>query len=257
MKKLHDVQPVWHAVVWIVAYVLLVSVGDWASELFGEPNSATAPLLLVFSIALVLYVIRNGWARRYGLRPIRRDQFRGTLLYLPLAVLVVLQFANGFRERLDLMTVLLIILLMIGVGIVEEVLFRGFLFRAILNEGSLARAVAISGVTFGIGHILNLARGYTGTEQIIQVAGAIVIGVVLTLLFAVSGTIVPLIAFHALFNIGGSLTEASAESEWRMLGVTVIIGAAYAVYLAMVLRRRGVHPTFSDDPSPAGESAQH
>ena len=105
-------------------------------------------------------------------------------------------------------------------------------------------------MTFGIGHIVNLARGYTGVEQIVQIGVAIVLGVVLALLFAVSGTIVPLIAFHTVFNISGSVTAATAESEWLMLAVTVLISAGYAAYLIMVLRKRGVHPEPRDSTFP-------
>lgn len=254
MKNLRDSSPVWHAVTWILAYVLLVNLGDWASEMLGEPNSVTAPLLIVFSVALLLYVIKHGWSRYYGLHPLRKDQFRDTLLYLPLAVLLGLQYAKSYRDDLDLTAVLLIILLMVGVGFIEELIFRGFLFRAILTTSNLTRAVIISGVTFGIGHVVNLARGYTGAQQVTQILIAIALGVVLALLFAVSGTIVPLIVFHTLLNIGGNVTATTAESESLMLAATVITCAVYAGYLIVVLRKRGVHPTLRPS-SPANTMA--
>jgi hypothetical protein len=75
VKKLNEIKPVWHAVIWIVAYVLLVNIGDWLSELMGEPQLATAPLLAVLSIVLFIYVRRNGWLRYYGLRPLRGSDF--------------------------------------------------------------------------------------------------------------------------------------------------------------------------------------
>ena len=214
MKKLRDVSPIWHAVVWIVAYVLLVNLGDWGSELIGEPNAATAPLLVVLSIVLLLYVKRNGWSRYYGLRPLRRDQFGGTLLYLPLVVIAVLQYTKGYRDDLDLTAVLLIIILMVCVGFIEELVFRGFLFRGILRKSTLTRAVVISGVTFGIGHIVNLARGYTGVEQIVQIGMAVVLGVVLALLFAVSGTILP----SSPFMRCSTLVAASRSRVWSPSG---------------------------------------
>ena len=106
-------------------------------------------------------------------------------------------------------------------------------------------------MTFGIGHIVNLARGYTGVEQIVQIGMAVVLGVVLALLFAITGTILPLIVFHALLNISGNVTVTSVESEWLVLAATIVISAGYAVYLVMVLRKRGLHPDFLDSTSPA------
>ncbi|MBD5536303.1 MAG: CPBP family intramembrane metalloprotease [Lachnospiraceae bacterium] len=44
------------------------------------------------------------------------------------------------------------------VGFIEEVIFRGFLFKA-LAENNVKSAVIISSVTFGLGHLVNLFNG--------------------------------------------------------------------------------------------------
>jgi hypothetical protein len=44
IKKLNDVRPIWHAVIWIAAYVVLTNIGDGLSASLGKPNSATVPL---------------------------------------------------------------------------------------------------------------------------------------------------------------------------------------------------------------------
>lgn len=113
-----------------MAYVVLVNLGDWLSELIGEPNLATSLLLVAFSIGLIFYVARNGWLNHYGLGPLRRKSFTGTWLYIPLAVIVALQFFKGFKGNLDVTAVLLIVVLMICVGFIEELLFRGSCSRA-------------------------------------------------------------------------------------------------------------------------------
>lgn len=256
MKKLNQVSPIWHAVIWILAYVVLVPIGDWLSELVGEPNSVTAPLLVVLSIVLIFYVSRNGWLRYYGLRSFRSADFTRTLLYLPLLAIVLMQYAKGWRADLDVTAVLLIIVLMVCVGFIEELVFRGFLFRAILAKSTLTRAIIISGVTFGIGHIVNLARGYTGADQIIQIGFGVVLGIVLALLFAVTGTIVPLIIFHTLLNISGNLTASNTDWDMIMLVVTTVISAGYAVYLVIVLRRKGPAPEMQLTLPAAGRSVR-
>jgi uncharacterized protein len=239
MRKLQVRSPVWHAVAWIGIYVVLVGVGDWLSELVGVPNTATTVLLAVLSALLILYLRRDGWIRFYGVRRFRRSDVNGTLLYVPLALIAVMQYTKGLRDDLGLTSVLLIIALMICVGFLEELIFRGMLFRGIQRTSSLMRAVVISGVTFGVGHIVNLARGMTPVEQAIQIGFGVVLGIVLALLFAVTGTIVPLIAFHTLLNISGNVTVANPASESLMLAATTVICAGYAVYLVSVLRRRG------------------
>lgn len=255
MKKLRTANPIWHAIAWVAAYILLVGIGDAVSEAMGEPNSATTPLVLILALVLFLYVKRNHWGDYYGLHRFNREQFNATLYYAPLVILIALQFLRGIRTDLTPMVVVLVVGLMIGVGFIEELLFRGFLFRAILRKATLTRAVVISGLTFGIGHIVNLGRGYTGSEQILQIGVAIALGIVLVLLYAVSGTIIPLIAFHVLFNIGGNLTVDSVQFDFALLVVTVIISAGYGAYLLTVLRVRGLHSSLREadpiDPVPA------
>jgi len=86
MRKFLVQSPVWHAVAWIGIYVVLVGVGDWLSELAGVPNSVTTVLLVAVSAFLILYLRRDGWLAYHGVRPFRRSDTKGTLLYLPLVV---------------------------------------------------------------------------------------------------------------------------------------------------------------------------
>ncbi len=53
---------------------------------------------------------------------------------------------------------LLYVISMCCVGFLEEVIFRGLLFRAMEKE-NLKRAIIVSSLTFGLGHIVNLFNG--------------------------------------------------------------------------------------------------
>ena len=52
---------------------------------------------------------------------------------------------------------------MLCVGFAEEVIFRGFLFRA-MEKDNVKTAIIGSSVTFGLGHVLNLVNG-SGMRQ--------------------------------------------------------------------------------------------
>lgn len=95
----------------------------------------------------------------------------------------------------------------------------------------------VSGVTFGLGHILNLTRGYTGVEQMAQIVVAVAIGIVLALLVALTGTIIPGVIFHILYNISGSLSAGSMEAELYLAGVVVVTCVVYALFLVRRLRK--------------------
>lgn len=248
MGTLRENRPVWYAVAWIAVYVIAVNIGDWLSEMVGEPNSATSALLMVLSLGLIVGLARDGWLRYFGVRAVRRRDFQSVLLYIPLALIASMQLTKGFRDDLTPTAVLLIVVLMICVGFLEELIFRGMLFRGIERSSNLTRAVVISGLTFGVGHVVNLARGMTLLEQSVQIGFGVVLGIVLALLFAVTGTIVPLIVFHALLNIIGNLTVADPGSELIMLAATTVVCVGYALYLVSVLRRRGPSPEMSQRP---------
>jgi energy-coupling factor transporter ATP-binding protein EcfA2 len=55
---------------------------------------------------------------------------------------------------------------MANVGYLEELLFRGYLLEAIEQDKGRRRAVIISGITFGLGHIVNIFRGYEALELV-------------------------------------------------------------------------------------------
>jgi hypothetical protein len=239
VKNLREKSPIWHAMAWIVIFIVLVGAGDAASAAVGRDNAATAPVLVALSVVLLLYVRANGWVVYYGLRAPRRPDYRTTLYYLPLLLLVLLQLPKGFDHRLDALDVALVIVLMLCVGFLEELIFRGFLYQAISERRGVNRAIVISGVTFGIGHIVNLARGYTGEQQLLQIVVAVAIGLVLALLVAVTGSIMPGVVFHILINISGDLTTMDLQQELYVSVGVLVICLAYGTYLVRRLRRQG------------------
>lgn len=52
----------------------------------------------------------------------------------------------------------LYVLSMLCVGFIEELIFRGFLFKAMAKDG-IKSAIIVSSITFGLGHIINLVNG--------------------------------------------------------------------------------------------------
>ena len=63
MGTLRENRPVWYAVAWIAVYVIAVNIGDWLSEMVGEPNSSTSALLVVLSRGLIVGLARDGRLR--------------------------------------------------------------------------------------------------------------------------------------------------------------------------------------------------
>ncbi|MGB7605748.1 MAG: CPBP family intramembrane glutamic endopeptidase [Lutisporaceae bacterium] len=231
MNKLREKKPILHAVMWIIFYIVMVNIGDGLSELTGVANLVTSVVLIVFSIILVLYLKKNNCFETYGIKGITKKDLRMTLFYVPLIMLAFIQYFAGIDKTLSMTAIATSCLLMIGVGFIEELIFRGFLFQGIYVKSGANRAILISGITFGIGHIVNLLRGYTLMEQMGQIIVAIGIGIALALLVAITKNIVPGILFHIVFNISGTITKAESNLQIYLMIAILSISAFYAIYL--------------------------
>ena len=67
LKKLYDKSKIFFAVAWIIAYCVLMSVGDLLSAEIGIEKSATLPIGILLSAILLLFLKKNGLLEEYGL----------------------------------------------------------------------------------------------------------------------------------------------------------------------------------------------
>ncbi|TFD93031.1 CPBP family intramembrane metalloprotease [Cryobacterium lactosi] len=230
MRKLQDTKPIWHALIWIAIYILAVNIGDLLGEVLQFPE-LTSIVLVALSIILIVYLRRSGRLAFYGIRSVQPGTLPLTLWYVPLFAITFVQYAKGFAPGLDLTTIVFAILLVTAVGFIEELLFRGFLLEALRTRGNLTRAILISGITFGMGHIVNLLRGYSLPDQAVQLVAAVLIGIALAYCVVLTGSILPGVVFHALFNLSGTLTIHSAVWDSVAVGAIAIIMIGFIVLL--------------------------
>lgn len=126
---------------------------------------------------------------------------------------------------------------MICVGFIEEVIFRGFLLKGIQVKSNVKKAILVSGITFGLGHIVNLSRGYGYGELIAQIIVAIAIGVMLSLLVILTHRLLPGIIFHMVFNITGSITIENRNIEAYILLAILLIIIPFNIYLYQKIKQ--------------------
>lgn len=248
MLKLQDTKPIWHALIWIGIYVVAVNIGDFLGETLDFP-SLTSIVLVALSIALLIYLRVGRRLAFYGIRPVQPQTFSLTLFYIPLFAIAFVQYGKGFAAGLDVQTVLFAVLLVAAVGFIEELLFRGFLLQALRARGGLTRAIIISGVTFGIGHIVNLLRGYSLTDQVLQLVAAVLIGIALAYCVVLTGSILPAVVFHVLFNLSGTITAHSVFGDTVTVGIVAIVMVPYILFLRNRLAKSG--PALAATSNPA------
>jgi membrane protease YdiL (CAAX protease family) len=120
---------------------------------------------------------------------------------------------------------------MLCVGVIEEVIFRGFLFRA-MSKDNLIAAIIVSSITFGFGHIVNLLSGAEVLSTLLQIAYATAAGFMFTILFYKSGSLLPCIAAHGLVNAASVFAcKPTLTLELITAGVLIVLSVGYALWI--------------------------
>jgi membrane protease YdiL (CAAX protease family) len=126
---------------------------------------------------------------------------------------------------------------MLCVGFLEEVIFRGFLFRAMEKDG-VRSAIIVSSVTFGIGHIVNLINGSGATliPNLCQVVSAIAIGFLFVIIFYRGKSLIPCVLAHQFINVSSFFANESAIDNTTRIIQSVIICFIAIGYAAILLK---------------------
>ena len=239
LKKLYAKSEIWFAVAWIIAYVVLASAGDNISADLGVEKIVTMPILIALSAILYFFVKKNGLTEKYGLC---KPQLPATkmLFYIPLLVLLTANLWYGVRLNQSPVETVLYVLSMFCVGFLEELIFRGLLFKAMEKNG-MKSAIIVSSVTFGIGHIVNLFNG-SGAEllpNLLQVMYAVAIGFAFVMICCRTRSLLPCILTHSIFNgLSAFANEAAMTPQREIISgiLLAVIGGGYALYLALAVK---------------------
>lgn len=230
MRNMLDQNPLGFALAWIGTYVVSFGLADGLSASFGVEKLITAPVGLVLVWVLLRWLKGQGLWAEYGLKK-GKLSWRVSLGYLPLVLMASTNLWGGMTLRYSVAESVLYVVSMVCVGILEEVIFRGLLFRALCRE-NLPMAVAVSSITFGVGHIVNLFTGAQLLATLLQICYATGAGFLFTVLFLRSGSLIPCIATHILINsLSAFAEEQSAAMELLTAGVLTVVAAGYGLWI--------------------------
>ena len=229
MKKLFDKDEVLFAVLWIVVYVMAFSLADGVSEAIGIPKGITVVAGLALSLTLTGFLRRNQLLGYVGLQG--KVKQNGMLGYVPLAVATTVPLWAGVQMPASLWQSVLGVISMCFVGFLEEVIFRGLLFKA-MSKTNLKAAVIVSSLTFGMGHAVNLLLGAPVLDTLLQLVYASAAGFCFTAIFCAGGSILPCILSHALLNsLSVFGAEATAGGQIIISAVQTVIHLGYGFWL--------------------------
>ena len=124
MRKLYEKKEILFAVLWIVAYCVIL--GTIRGN-FGDDSIYMLIALIVFSAGIIAFVKMNHLEEKYGLAGWPKGT-KKYLFFIPMWVLATGNIWDGFLPSYQGSSLVFALISMILVGFVEEMIFRGFLF---------------------------------------------------------------------------------------------------------------------------------
>lgn len=227
MKKLYEKNELLFALLWIAIYCV-VSIPIRGT--LGDESIVMLIGLAAVAAGIFAFIKKYHLDKKYGLTK-WHSEVKDYLYLIPMLILTTGNLWGvgiAYKGTAQIISAIS----MLFIGFIEELLFRGFLFRALLKRRTTPVAITISAVTFGIGHILNLFAGQGGAESLLQIAFAISLGFLFTFAFYKSGSLVDCIIVHGLIDVFSKLAATANDYyQYLYVAVTVVFSITYCLYL--------------------------
>jgi len=209
----------------LLGFLVLVICGAVASIIMltgivkSSPSLAafTHTLMAILSLILI-YLFSKGKMSTYGLKRVRlRALIRPSAISLVVGgVLIIVQILlrlDAKPEFLAEFSVLqIVVLICVYASIAEELLTRGFLqsiLAPLTKKGLtifrtyLSVPVLVSAVFFGLMHLVQMIEGVGSATVLYTIMSAVILGIIAGYYREKTGSIIPAIVVHMLFNVWG------------------------------------------------------
>lgn len=197
-------------------------------------NELWAESLSVFlTLVIVIFLIgKREYLAYYGIRLWECDNFIKTISILFLVPIVNIPY-------LFLGTKINIIYAFINsiyIGVMEELICRGFLCRFIEEKSNRKKAVFISSLLFGMFHLVNIGS-FPLIYVFLQVLYAFAIGIAFALVFYKTKSLLACIAVHSIVDFLGSF---GTEPIFAFELIGTIICILCAIYYYALFRKESI-----------------
>lgn len=236
MYNLYKKDEVLFAILWIVVYVVGSSIADSLSMSLGLAKSVSVVFLVAMSLLALTWLKKNNLFKKYGLCKLEVPASK-FLYFIPLILISTCNLWFGVRMNLSFIETLFYVCSMLCTGLIEELIFRGFLFKAMCKD-NVKSAIIVTSITFGIGHIINLFNG-SGAELIpnlCQVCYAIAFGFLFVIIFHRGKSLIPCIVAHSTINTLSAFANVTNQTMEMRVGVAIILTVVALGYTLVLLK---------------------
>ena len=213
--------------------ILYVIINSYCINNFGIDDYRSTIINTVFSIFLIVLMIVLKRVKYYGLTKV--NNLKQYFYFLPLLLIISVNLWTGFNINNSIDGIIFYILTMLNIGFIEEIIFRGFLFK-MMEKDNVKSAIVVSSITFGIGHIINLLNGALLIPTLIQICYATAIGYLFVIIFHKSKSLVPCIITHSLVNSLSVFNIDNMVSLYIAPIFLIFVPIFYAIYINKTIK---------------------
>lgn len=214
----------------IGAYVIINS---YCTQNFGTTDYRSALMNIAFAAILFALIVHLKKTEFYGLTAVTCA--KDYLFFLPLALIASVNLWGGISVRNSATEILFHVVMMLNVGFIEEMIFRGFLFR-MMEKSNLRLAMLVSAVTFGMGHIVNLLNGEALIPTLLQLCYATAIGWLFVVIFRRSKSLWPCMVTHGVLNALSIFNVGSELLDYVGSALLILVSLGYAAYIGRAVK---------------------
>ena len=230
MKKIFEKYETIFCLLLIAIYIL---VNMFCIQNFGTTDYRSVIVNTVFSLGLICLMIALKRLEYYGVR--KPINLKKNLYFIPLLVIAFVNLWGGIKVNNSKSEIVFHILNMINIGFIEEVIFRGFLYKMMAKDNEKV-AIIVSSIAFGIGHVVNLFNGAELIPTLLQICSAITIGYLFVIIFNKSKSIIPCVVTHILINSLSIFNNYNNLLLYISSLVLIVFPIAYAIYLNVTIK---------------------
>lgn len=235
MREISQKKELRLSLLWIAVYVVVFTICENISEMGEFAYLIKALVSIILVCAIWRYIRKNDAQEYYGFTKINPVLRKNLWMLIPFIILASINLWNGVHIRMTALEIAMSIVSMLCIGFIEEVIFRGFLFKAMLRE-NIKTAVIISSITFGLGHIVNLLNGAEFLPTILQIIYAAAIGFMFAMFVLKMNYIYPCIACHGLVNALSIFNSGGHTIFYQIVVciIIVILAGGFGIYLSRI-----------------------
>lgn len=230
MKKAFEKHESLYSILSIVVYLV---VNSYLAQNYTVNHHISAIALSLMSLLVILLIISIERLEFYGLK--KPENVKQLLYFIPLIIFGTQGFWSGINRQLSPYEICFHIISMINVGFLEEIIFRGFLFREMAKD-NLKAAIIVTSRTFGIDHIINLLNGAELIPTLFQIGYAISLGYCFVTVLIKSKSLIPCIVCHMMINLFSIFNVDNNITNYITPTLLMIFPLCYTIYINKTIK---------------------